>query len=320
MKSVFLFLMGLFLPCVVFCQGENNHWYFGYNAGMRFDTNPPTALTDGQMNTLESVASISDSSGNLLFYTDGVTVWNSQHSVMTNGTGLGGSHTTEQTIILPHPGDSQKYYIFTMCNASMGLSSNKTFASYSVVDMSLGAYGDVVSTQKNVRLKDEFGADLSSIFKTEAITSIMHNDGISYWVLIPVGNKLYSYRLNSTGFINVPIVSNLNFTLELHGHIKASPGLNFTPYYTNFISISRWESTETDPPFTKIYSFDNSTGTITPHYQLTLNYDVGNYSTEFNSDGTLLYGGRTEDGRLVVIDLLALNNREIYQIGRASCR
>jgi hypothetical protein len=36
----------------------------------------------------EGCATISNSSGQLLFYTDGITVYNRNHQVMPNGTGL----------------------------------------------------------------------------------------------------------------------------------------------------------------------------------------------------------------------------------------
>lgn len=73
---------------VVFGQNEANNWYFGYNAGLSFSTDPPTPLTNGALVTGEGSAVISDVNGNLLFYTDGSTVWNANHVVMPNGTGL----------------------------------------------------------------------------------------------------------------------------------------------------------------------------------------------------------------------------------------
>jgi hypothetical protein len=59
-------------------------------AGLNFSTCTPTVLSDGQVNTEEGVATISDANGSLLFYTDGIKVWNKLHQVMANGTGLMG--------------------------------------------------------------------------------------------------------------------------------------------------------------------------------------------------------------------------------------
>ena len=55
-------------------QGEANIWYFGNNAGLDFNTNPPTPLTNGALNTSEGCASVADKNGALVFYTDGITV------------------------------------------------------------------------------------------------------------------------------------------------------------------------------------------------------------------------------------------------------
>ena len=73
MKKLLLLIL-LSIPLVSFSQGETNNWYFGANAGIRFDdaTGTVTAVSDGQINTLEGCTSISDTNGNLLFYSDGI--------------------------------------------------------------------------------------------------------------------------------------------------------------------------------------------------------------------------------------------------------
>jgi hypothetical protein len=84
-----VFLIGL-LSTFGFSQGEANIWYFGQNAGLDFNGGSPVALTNGQLATDEGCATISDTNGQLLFYTDGITVYNKNHSIMANGTGLTG--------------------------------------------------------------------------------------------------------------------------------------------------------------------------------------------------------------------------------------
>jgi hypothetical protein len=55
-------------------QKQGNIWYFGDHAS-RFNSGIPVALTDGALHNIntysEGTAVISDSSGNLLFYTNG---------------------------------------------------------------------------------------------------------------------------------------------------------------------------------------------------------------------------------------------------------
>ena len=139
----------LCFTCALNAQGEANVWYFGENAGLDFNSGTPVALTNGALVTNEGCASISDSVGNLLFYTDGVTVYNNNHTIMPNGNGLNGdSSSTHSAIIVPKPGNNDEYYIFTVDRGgqSDGLQ-------YSQVNMNLdNGLGDVVSGMKNVFL------------------------------------------------------------------------------------------------------------------------------------------------------------------------
>ena len=102
MKKI-LVLPFLFFASFVFSQQEASNWYFGQNAGIKFNNDGSvTALTDGQLNTNEGCASLSNSNGDLLFYTDGITIWNKNHQLMLNGTGLSGHRSSTQaaTIVL----------------------------------------------------------------------------------------------------------------------------------------------------------------------------------------------------------------------------
>lgn len=97
-------------------QNQNANWYFGNQAGLNFtDVNQePNALTDGAMITDGGSASISDSDGNLLFYSNGINVWGPDHKTIKNGTGLYGSTTVSQSVlILPNPSEENVYYVFT---------------------------------------------------------------------------------------------------------------------------------------------------------------------------------------------------------------
>lgn len=97
-------------------QDQNANWYFGNQAGLNFTdtTQEPKALIDGAMNTDGGSASISDNEGNLLFYSNGINVWGANHQIIKNGTGLYGSTTVSQSVlIVPNPTEENEYYIFT---------------------------------------------------------------------------------------------------------------------------------------------------------------------------------------------------------------
>src|SRR6185369_16770394 len=132
---------------VAHAQAQANIWYFGHYLGLGFNSGTAVPLNDGLTNTIEGVATISNSNGNLLFYTDGITVWNRLHQVMPNGTGLfGDPSSTQSAVIVPKIGDTTRYFVFTVdqIGGPHGLR-------YSVVNMTLdNGKGDIET--KNVPL------------------------------------------------------------------------------------------------------------------------------------------------------------------------
>ncbi|HET8962474.1 MAG TPA: hypothetical protein VFM99_01155 [Chitinophagales bacterium] len=84
MKLIFLITIAALLSCYGFSQNRAINWAFGDSAGLNFEMEPPTPfLTSIVMN--EPSATISDEAGNLLFYTNGKTIWNAEHEIMLNG-------------------------------------------------------------------------------------------------------------------------------------------------------------------------------------------------------------------------------------------
>src|SRR5262249_12367707 len=93
---------------------QNNVWYFGYFAGLDFNSGSPVVLTNSAMFAPEGCAAISDSLGKLLFYTEGTGIFNRFHKIMDNGSGLaGGSSATQAAAVIPWPGISNFYYLVT---------------------------------------------------------------------------------------------------------------------------------------------------------------------------------------------------------------
>jgi len=135
-------LLVVFLFGVVFTYGQKqaNIWYFGEHAGLDFNSGVPVVLNNGQTHSafatnIEGCASISDSSGALLFYMDGLTIYNRNHAVMMNGSGLlGGQSSSQACVILPKPNDPDLYYVFTTDDFISNLQDG---LNYSVVDMCL---------------------------------------------------------------------------------------------------------------------------------------------------------------------------------------
>ena len=113
-KALYLITFITIVPFQVNGQGEWDNWLFGENLWVQFNNGVPEEKKGSAMVAMKGSASVSDSLLNLLFYTNGATVWNSEHLIMVGGSGLLGSDSsTQSSLIIPHPGNNYQYYLFT---------------------------------------------------------------------------------------------------------------------------------------------------------------------------------------------------------------
>ncbi|NQV78737.1 MAG: hypothetical protein HQ490_10335, partial [Lutibacter sp.] len=271
--TLFLFL----LVQQSFAQGEADFWYFGENAGLNFNSGSPIALNNGQLNTREGCSTTSDSAGNLLFYSDGTTVWNKNHAIMLNGTGLKGHpSSTQSAMIIPKPGSTSQYYIFTV-GARVG--DGEFGFNYYTIDMnSDGGLGAVVAGPIDL------SGDLSTQW-TEKVAAIKGAECNTYWVLSYAINQFYAYKVTNTGVANIPITSTAtHFADDKRGYLKISPN-------GNKIAIAHMG----DAKFL-MYDFNNSTGKVTNEVNLPLETPTNKpYGVEFSSNSEKLYVHASND-------------------------
>lgn len=280
MNRTILTSLILVFCCHVFGQSESNIWYFGNKAGLDFNTGLPVPLSNGQLITTEGCATISDKNGNLLFYTNGENVWNKQHQIMPNATGLmGGYSSTQSSVIVPFPGNDSLYYIFTTAQ-----DGDPYGFRYSVVNLKQdNGLGDV--TTKNVLL-------LSNVY--EKVSAVRQRNCPNYWVVTKKwdSDEYYAYLITSSG-ISSPIISATgNFTggssHDSKGQLKFSPDGNkiAVAYSINY-------------DFVELMEFDQVTGILSNPLKLTPNpprnesYSAGCYGVEFSPNSQLLYVGAT---------------------------
>ncbi|PKP17669.1 MAG: hypothetical protein CVU06_12920, partial [Bacteroidetes bacterium HGW-Bacteroidetes-22] len=160
-------------------QGEWNNWYFGQKAGITFQNgSPPTALLNSNMVAgVAGVSVVSDSAGQLLFYTHGGGIFNRQHQIMLNSYGLHGYNVHESVVAVPLPGSSDKYYVFTNGFLTSPPSPPGYTLEYSIVDMTLdNGLGGILPAFKNVIVQ---GAELAS----GAITAVRHHNNCHIWII-----------------------------------------------------------------------------------------------------------------------------------------
>lgn len=253
-----------------YAQGEANIWYFGKKAGLDFNSGSPVVLTDGVMNTDEGCATISDANGHLLFYTDGVTVWNKNHQIMPNGSGLKGHpSSTQSAVIVPNPEKPQIYYIFTTTEAD-----DPAGARYSEVDLSLNAgLGDVTSN-KNILLFTP---------TCEKITAVKNYSSDGYWVILHgfYGNRFYSYSVTKDGVSLSPVINDIGVSLP-NKKEQSTGSLKISPDGTKLISCNFYNSIE-------MYDFDTNTGKISNPKLVLSSPEHANYGLEFSATGDFAY-------------------------------
>ncbi len=290
---IITFFLGL---SQVFAQKETDKWYFGRNSGLDFSTSPPTPLTNGKLYTEEGCSSISDKKGNLLFYTDGSTIYNKNHLLMESG--LHGSFTSAQSaLIIPNPGHSSIYYVFTAGQGGYIPNGDKfREASYSEVNMCLNnGLGGVISSKKNIVLNSNV---------TEKLTAVLHQNGTDIWVMYHAweSNSFLAYLITAEGVKQTPVISkcgtvhkdfppqnphyfNQSFFANTLGEMKFSAQgdkLALAEYQINIIEL---------------FDFDNFTGVISnvqtlqkqdPNKFQGLTFGIG-----FSPDGNQLYATNT---------------------------
>lgn len=254
-RQLLLFVVFESLYPAAYAQKEASMWYFGRHAGIDFRSEQAIALTDGALSTEEGSASICDAAGNLLFYTDGVTVYNKTHQVMPNGRNLWGSYTTTQTLIVPKPGEDPIFYIFTASpqfDRIFGENADSVGLHYTIVDMSLEqGMGDV--TEKNILL-----------FKntTEKITAVHHSNRNDIWVVAHEwpNNNFRNYLVTNDGIVAEPVVSPVGEIHEGDGITIGSNGnstgqMKLSPD-GNKLALAILENG------VFLYDFDNTSGVV----------------------------------------------------------
>lgn len=245
-------------------QKEASVWYFGMKAGIDFNTLPPQALTNGQLSTSEGCATICNKHGNLLFYTDGINVFDKTHTVMPNGNGLTGNPSSTQSgIIVPNPDSAHIYYVFSTSGGTGAQTA------YSIVDTTLNiGKGDI--KVKNAHLLNQGG---------EKLTAVKHSNGKDFWVIThqSLTDSFHVYLVTGAGVNPTPVISEAGFhqSYLAIGYLKASP------------NGQKLVGVEYINKFAEIFDFNPSTGIISNAQKL----DSGKmfYGAEFSPSGDYLY-------------------------------
>ena len=267
MKTIYLIIFStVFLSFNSWSQLANtNNWYFGSQAGVDFNSGTPVFLLNSSMDAYEGTATISDDNGSLLFYTDGITVYNANHIIMQNGSGLFGEpSSTQAALVVPFPSTPGSYYIFTT-----GQTCSGPFT-YSVVDINLAAGLGVVTIKNNSLLPSV----------AEKLTAVKAANGTDYWVVVheSSNNLFYAYNITPTG-ISAPVVSAVG---SMVSGTDCQGTMKLNPQGTQLAVIL-------EASFTcELFDFDNATGIIS-NGRILGPMNSYTFGCEFSPSGHYLY-------------------------------
>lgn len=191
---------------------RTKNWVLGDSILIDFNTAIPSVGSSAIV-SLEGISCISDTNGNLLFYTNGIKVWDANHQLMPNGLDLNGHvSATNGALIVPLPNDPNVYYIFVV-GSKNGYDGIFNGLSYSIVDLSLnGGFGDVTIKNQVLYLKS-----------TEKLCGTKHSNGIDFWIVSHEAetDRFFTYQLTENGIDTIPKISTV-------GQVHYEEPLNFT--------------------------------------------------------------------------------------------
>jgi len=221
--KVFLLFIILFTGSICIAQSRHgSQWIIGQTGNVRMDFNSSPVDIFNYMNpsnhtSAGSNISMSNSLGQLLFYSNGCEVRNRFDEIMTNGDTInpgiteefycanaadnGNSPIPQGVLSLPFVDDPHKYYLLnldleitTHSDTYTTLDPKRLY--YSIIDMELdNGLGAVISKQ-NILLEDTLA------LASGQLTAAKHANGSDWWIVSPkaVSNCYYTILLTSNGF------------------------------------------------------------------------------------------------------------------------
>ena len=260
---------------------------FGQHAGIDFNTAPPTPFKSVSIGFNPYppdftyppyyISSICDSSGNLLFLTDGFTTWDRSQKEIPKYLHRWPWSGFVMPLICPNPGDPSSYYIFGVSNHSY---ANRL--QYLTVKLDQFNSAEIVYPQPST-LSNYFSVLLNDASVLVAGTKACNDHDI--WIVSESNGKLYSYLVTDKGVNSVPVVS--SFTGILPGDfIDAGYGnMKFSASGERLIIPLKAEKK------IAVFDFDNEKGIFSNPVLLSIGDNNILEDAEISPDGSKLYFG-----------------------------
>jgi hypothetical protein len=317
MKIIFTITLALLTGLVAKGQLYDAQWALGYNQSVldfrTSDTVKPYSLPTVIYFTDDN-ASICDENGNLLYYTNGISICGVTDTLL-NGSGLSpcpytgyysvdGLNIEQAALFIPKPGDSSYYYLFHFSNDAPD-SSRPWRIYYSLIDKH-GNNGLGAVIEKNIPIFQ--GQEL----RGGGMTACKHANGRDYWLIMggSQDNEFFKFLITPDRILG-PYTQNIGCTFPWPYDVAYSKFSQDGSKYATGIFIGA--------PLL-VMDFDRCTGefsnpiTINEVTDGFPNQDtiLGCYALEFSPSGQFLYVSNPHN--LVQFDLWSANVQDSSQL------
>lgn len=332
MKKIHLYTVVVFLLISLSTQAQREafNWFYGSGQGITWNrtqtfeayvmnaphrkvqlTGIPTRYEPVSerpemfpMSTREGCFTLSDPSGNLMFYSSGSTIYNRNHEVVPGATDLEGNYSAAQAgVVIPYPRHRSQYIVITIGTAT---DTTSGFA-YSILDSEANGGAGGIVLPKNRQFTFPPGTVKENF--SESLMATRHANGLDYWIVAVdragrlKPSNLVAWLVTEDGVSNTPVVSEIpnlkmSATERAYGYLKISPQGDHFALMLHEKDDFLWGE------------FDNETGVFSNmnHYRAFIPYPrpvFQTYGGEFSPDGKYLYistaatGGTNIDSEII---------------------
>ena len=249
---------------------EKDLWIFGKGASLKFDSptsNPYSLSSDFLINSPEAAATGFDKDGNLLFYSDGVNVWNYENTVIYSSL-QGNQDATQGITVFKPPSIDSLFYLVTQ-----NISTFKKGSYIYKLDFRANPKGVV-------NINPEYLEFSNTSF--ERLEVVPHYNNQDFWIITNPhyenDSEYFVYLYDSSGVNLISRFESKHKRNFNEGYLKASPNGRYLV------------SADIDANSIEMVEFDNELGILkNAKIYKDPKLDAGVYGIEFSPNSRFLY-------------------------------
>jgi len=292
-------MTGLIALCLSLASaGQSSFtWYFGTQAGIRFTSGGATLPAAGSYMTAGEGSTVaSDTAGVILFYSDGIKVWNNSSATPVSSALLGNQSATQAALAIALPGsDCHRFLVFT----TTGVESTTHDLGVALVNVTGTSPAYAVSVSEPALPVVE------NVFFGEKLAATSDTSG-GYWVVAhdyaegsATATTFYKYHITQAVFGAVTTTAQAQAALATVQQTQAIGSNHHDAAPPNFNAQGQMKFSKTGQKLglvlagsrtVDLFSFDLTTGLLTLIATTTVSPSNGNlYGCELSPNGSKLY-------------------------------